>query len=158
VVGYRGAGDMWLAALRNEVDAGILSADTALPQIMNNSIKPIAIFSASRWHHLPAVPTLREAAALPENKMWIVELRQRIGEAQRAMVAAPNVPADRVEFLREAFAEVLADPALIAEGAKTNREIEYMGGWELQQLIAELMTAAGPRLPEFRKIVLESYF
>ena len=58
----------------------------------------------------------------------------------------------------EAFAEVLADPASIAEGAKTSREIEYMGGWELQQLVGQLMTAAGPRLPEFRKIVLESYF
>jgi hypothetical protein len=33
-----------------------------------------------------------------------------------------------------------------------------MGGWELQQLISQLMTAAGPRLPEFRKIVLETYF
>jgi tripartite-type tricarboxylate transporter receptor subunit TctC len=158
VVGYRGAGDMWLAVLRNEVDAGILSADTALPQVMNNSIKPIAIFGARRWHHLPDVPTLREAVAPPEDKMWIVTLRQRIGEAQRAMVAAPNVPADRVDFLRDAFAGVLADPALIAEGAKTNREIQYMGGQELQQLVAQLMTAAGPRLGEFRKIVLESYF
>jgi tripartite-type tricarboxylate transporter receptor subunit TctC len=158
VVGYRGAGDMWLAVLRNEVDAGILSADTALPQIRNNSIKPIAIFSARRWHHLPDVPTLSEAVALPDDKSWIVKLRQRIGEAQRAMVAAPNVPADRVDFLRNAFAEVLADPALIAEGVKTNREIEYMGGRELQQLVGQLMTAAGPRLPEFRKIVLESYF
>jgi putative tricarboxylic transport membrane protein len=157
VVGYRGAGDMWLAVLRNEVDAGIVSADTALPRIMNNSIKPIAIFSASRWRHLPDVPTLREAATLPEDKMWIVELRQQIGEAQRAMVASPDVPADRVDFLRQAFAEVLADPALMAEGAKTGREIEYMGGQELQQLVRQLMTAAGPRLPEFRKIVLETY-
>ena len=96
--------------------------------------------------------------ALPDDKSWIVKLRQRIGEAQRAMVAAPNVPADRVDFLRNAFAEVLADPALITEGVKTNREIEYMGGRELQQLVGQLMTAAGPRLPEFRKIVLESYF
>ena len=158
VVGYRGAGDMWLAVLRNEVDAGILSADTGLPQIRNNSIKPIAIFSAGRWHHLPDVPTLREAVALPDDKTWIVKLRQRIGEAQRAMVAAPNVPADGVDFLRNAFAEVLADPALKAEGAKTNREIEYMEGRELQRLVGQLMTAAGPRLPEFRKIVLESYF
>jgi tripartite-type tricarboxylate transporter receptor subunit TctC len=125
---------------------------------MNNSIKPIAIFAASRWHHLPDVPTLREAVVLPDDKMWIVKLRQRIGEAQRAMVAAPDVPADRVDFLRQVFAEVLADPALIAEGAKTNREIDYMGGWQLQQLVSELMTTAGPRLPEFHKIVLESYF
>ena len=158
VVGYRGAGDMWLAVLRNEVDAGILSADTALPQIMNDSIKPIAIFGASRWYHLPDVPTLREAVALPEDKMWIVTLRQQIGEAQRAMVSAPDVPADRVDFLREAFAEILTEPALVAEGARTNREIEYMEGRKLQQLVGQLMTAAGSRLPEFRKVVLESYF
>jgi tripartite-type tricarboxylate transporter receptor subunit TctC len=74
------------------------------------------------------------------------------------MVAAPGVPADRVEFLRGAFAEVLSDPVLIEEGARTKREIEYMGGRDLQKLVGELMVAAGPRLPEFRKIVLESYF
>jgi tripartite-type tricarboxylate transporter receptor subunit TctC len=158
VVGYRGAGDMWLAVLRNEVDAGILSADTALPQIINDSIKPIALFSPRRWRHLPDVPTLPEAAVIPREKSWIIELRQKIGEAQRAMVAAPNVPADRVDFLRNAFAEILVDPALIEEGAKTQREIEYMGGEELQHLVIELVTDARPRLSEFRKIVLESYF
>jgi len=158
IVGYRGAGDMSLAVIRNEVDAGIQSADTALPQVVNNSVKPIAIFSPRRWHLLPDVPTLREAAALPADKAWIVELRQRIGEAQRAMVAAPGVPGDQVEFLRGAFTEVLTDPALTEEGAKSNREIEYMAGAELQRHVGELMTAAGPRLPEFRKVVLETYF
>ena len=158
VTGYRGAGDMSLAVIRNEADAGILSADTALPHVLNNSIKPIALFGSRRWPHLPNVPTLSEAAAVPADKMWIVDLRQRIGEAQRAMVAAPGVPADRVEFLRSAFAEVLANPALIEEGAKTRREIEFMAGAELQQLVGGLMQTAGPRLPEFRKIVLESYF
>jgi tripartite-type tricarboxylate transporter receptor subunit TctC len=158
VVGYRGAGDMSMAVMRNEVDAGILSADTALPHVINSSIKPVAIFGSKRWHHLPEVPTLREAVALPADKSWMIDLRQQIGEAQRAMVAAPGVPADRVDFLRSAFSVVLADRALIAEGAKTKREIEYMAGPDLQQLVGQLMTAAGPRLPEFRKIVLESYF
>ena len=158
VVGYRGAGDMSLAVMRNEADAGILSADSALPHVLNNSIKPVAIFSAQRWPHLPNVPTLSEAVVVPADKTWIVDLRQRIGEAQRAMVAAPGVPADRVEFLRNAFAQVLTNPALIEEGAKTRREIEFMAGAELQQLIAGLMQTAGPRLPEFRRIVLETYF
>jgi tripartite-type tricarboxylate transporter receptor subunit TctC len=158
VVGYRGAGDMSLAVIRNEVDSGILSADTALPHVVNNAIKPVAIFSPRRWHQLPEVPTLSEAIALPTDKAWAIELRQQIGEAQRAMVAPPGVPDDRVEFLRDAFADVLADPALVEEGAKTKREIEYMGGRDLQQLVRKLMAAAAPRLPEFRKIVLESYF
>jgi tripartite-type tricarboxylate transporter receptor subunit TctC len=158
VIGYRGAGDMSLAVMRNEVDSGILSADTALPHVLNRAIKPVAIFSPQRWHHLPDVPTLTEAVVLPADKAWAFELRQQIGEAQRAMVAAPGVPADRVEFLRGAFAEVLSDPALIEEGGRTKREIEYMSGRDLQKRVGELMVAAGPRLAEFRKIVLESYF
>jgi tripartite-type tricarboxylate transporter receptor subunit TctC len=156
VVGYRGSGDMSLAVIRNEVDCGVLSADSALPHI--DSIKPLALFGARRWRHLPDVPTLSEATALPADKTWIFELRQQIGEAQRAVVAAPEVPPDRVEYLRSVFAQILTDPALIEEGERTNREIEYMSGGDLQRLVGDLMKAAGPRLPEFHKIVLDTYF
>jgi tripartite-type tricarboxylate transporter receptor subunit TctC len=156
IPGYRGSGDMSLAVISTEVDCGLLSADSALPHI--DSIKPLALFGAERWRHLPDVPTLSEVAPLPSDKTWIVELREQIGDAQRAMVAAPDVPADRVEFLRGAFAEVLTDPKMIEEGARTNREIEYMSGGDLQRLVADLMKAAGPRLPEFKKIVLDTYF
>jgi tripartite-type tricarboxylate transporter receptor subunit TctC len=156
VPGYRGAGDMSLAVISHEVDCGLLSADSALPHI--GSITPLALFGAKRWQHLPQVPTLREVAALPADKVWLVDLREQIGEAQRAMVAAPDVPADRVDYLRAMFGEILSDPAVLAEGARTNRELEYMAGAELQKLVGDLMQAAGPRLPEFKKVVLESYF
>ena len=33
-----------------------------------------------------------------------------------------------------------------------------MSGADLQTMVAELMKAAGPRLPEFKKIVLDTYF
>jgi tripartite-type tricarboxylate transporter receptor subunit TctC len=158
VVGYRGSGDMSLAVIRNEVDSGLLSADSALPHVENKEIKPIALFGPRRWSHLPDVPTLSEAATVPPDKAWIVELREQIGEAQRAMVAAPDVPADRVDYLRSVLNEVLTDPAVIEDGARTNREIEYMPGSALQKLVGALMQAVGPRLPEFHRIVLETYF
>src|ERR1700681_896930 len=85
VPGFRGSGDMSLAVIRNEVDSGLLSADSALQHI--GEIKPLAVFGAKRWRHLPDVPTLSEAAALPPDKTWIVPLRQQIDDAQRAMVA-----------------------------------------------------------------------
>ena len=151
VVGYRGAGDMSLAVLRNEVDCGILSADSALSQIVNKAVRPMALVASTRWRRLPNVPTLSEAAGLPTDKAWIVRLRQQIGEAQRAMVAVPGIPADRIQYLRMAFAEILTNPAVIEEGAKTSRDIEFMAGDELQNLVRDLMRAAGPRLPEFRK-------
>jgi tripartite-type tricarboxylate transporter receptor subunit TctC len=156
VLGYRGSGDMLLAVIRNEVDSGLISADTALAYM--DSIKPIALFGAKRWQHLPDVPTLSEVASLPPDKTWIVGLRERIGEAQRAMVTAPEVPPDRVEYLRGAFAQILTDPTLIAEGARTNREIVYMPGVDLQRLVADLVKAAGSHLPELQRIVLNTYF
>jgi tripartite-type tricarboxylate transporter receptor subunit TctC len=149
---------MSLAVMRNEVDSGILSADTALPHIQNKTVRPVALFAPQRWQQLPDVPTLVEAAAIPADKVWMVNLRQQIGEAQRAMVAAPGVPAERVDYLRAAFADVLTDPAVIAEGARTSREIEFLPGADLQKLVGELIRAAGPRLPEFRKVVLDDYF
>ena len=76
------------------------------------------MFAPKRWEHLPDVPTLAEVAAIPKDKAWMVDLRQQIGEAQRAMVAAPGVPADRVDYLRAAMAGVLTDPAVIAEGVR----------------------------------------
>ena len=99
---------MSLAVISNEVDCGLLSADSALPHI--DLIKPLALFGAKRWRHLPDVPTLSEVATLPADKMWIVELREQIGEAQRAMVAAPDVPPIASIILRSALAEVLTDP------------------------------------------------
>ena len=158
VVGYKGAGDMSLAVIRNEADAGILSADTALKLVESGQIKPIALFDDKRWRHLPQVPTLSEAAPVAEDKAWISELRRQIGEAQRAVVAAPGVPADRIAYLRAVLADILTDPAVIEEGMKTNREIDFMPGAELQKLIANLLGAARPRLPEFRRIVLDTYF
>ena len=158
VVGYKGAGDMSLAVIRNEADAGILSADTALQLVTSGQIKPIAVFDDKRWRHLPAVPTLAEAAPVAADKAWMSELRRQIGEAQRALAAAPGVPADRIAYLRAVLADILTDPAVIEEAARSNREIDFLPGAALQQLIANLMGAAGPRLPEFRRVVLDSYF
>jgi tripartite-type tricarboxylate transporter receptor subunit TctC len=156
VTGFSGSGNMSLAVIRNEVNCGLLSADSALSHL--DSIKPLALFGARRWSHLPDVPILSEAVTIPADKMWAVTLREQIGEAQRALMAPPGVPPDRVAYLRSVLGEVLTDPAVIEEGAKTNREIDYMPGADLQKLVGDLMVAAGPRLPEFHKIVLDSYF
>lgn len=156
VTGFSGSGNMSLAVIRNEVSCGVLSADSALAHL--DSIKPLALFGAKRWPHLPDVPTLREAVAIPADKMWAVTLREQIGEAQRALVAAPGVPSERIAYLRGVLGEVLTDPAVIEEGSKTNREITYLSGEDLQKLIDDLMEAGGRRLPEFHKIVLDSYF
>ena len=38
------------------------------------------------------------------------------------------------------------------------RDIDFLSGGDLQKLIVNLMGSAGQRLPEFRKVVLDTYF
>ena len=158
VVGYKGAGDMSLAVVRGEADSGVLSIDTAIKLVESGQIRPLAMLDARRWPGLPAVPTLDEAAPVDPAKAWMQTLRNEIGEVQRALVVAPNVAAARVAFLRTVVADVLTDPEVIAEGKRTGRDIDYTAGNELQKHISALMDRAAPRVPEMRKVMLETYF
>jgi tripartite-type tricarboxylate transporter receptor subunit TctC len=157
VVGYRGAGDMSLAVVRGEVDSGVLSADSALPRVRNGDLSPIAIFHKERWKPLPDVPTIFEAVKIDPAKKWIVDFRQNIGEAQRAMVAAPGTPEHIVAFLRQVMRDVLTDPALLAEGRSSNREIEFAPGEELQAGLVEMFKLGSTRRAELQKIMLRTY-
>ena len=155
---YKGAGDMSLAVISNEADCGILSADSALNGVRNGDLVPIAIFDSKRWSGLPNVPTLAEVAKIDPAKAWLVDLRQKIGEAQRAMVAPPNMTPDLVAYQREIWGQILTDPAVIDEGAKSRRDINYMPGADLQELIGSLMRAAEPRVADIKRVMLNTYF
>jgi tripartite-type tricarboxylate transporter receptor subunit TctC len=56
----------------------------------------------------------------------------------RPYIMSPGVPADRVAALRQAFAAMLKDQALLADAEKLGLDINPMGGEELQALVAKL--------------------
>jgi tripartite-type tricarboxylate transporter receptor subunit TctC len=59
------------------------------------------------------------------------------------MVAPPDVPANRVAELRDAFMKALADPELIAEAKKRQVDLIPSSGAELEALAREVI--AQPR-------------
>ena len=130
--GYKGIPDMSLAVITGEVDSGIGSASSVLGMIKAGRLNPVAIVSRKRYAPLPDVPTIFEAATIPSDKAVWIDLREKIGQTQRAMVTGPGVPTDRIAYLRAKIGEVLTDPAVVEEGNKTSREISYMSGNELQ--------------------------
>jgi tripartite-type tricarboxylate transporter receptor subunit TctC len=56
----------------------------------------------------------------------------------RPYVMAPEVPADRVAALRDAFMQVLKDPELLADAKKLRITINPQSGEEVQALMAKL--------------------
>ena len=61
----------------------------------------------------------------------------------RAIAVGPGVPADRVEALRRAFDETLADPALIADSEQSQLEVRALSGERLQKVV-ETMVSTNP--------------
>jgi tripartite-type tricarboxylate transporter receptor subunit TctC len=53
----------------------------------------------------------------------------------------PNVPADRVNALRDAFNAVLRDSDFQAEAEKTKNEINAVDGREIQALLEKVSSA-----------------
>jgi tripartite-type tricarboxylate transporter receptor subunit TctC len=159
VNGYKGAKDMALAVANGEVDAGVLTVSSVLPMLKSGDLVPIAIIGHKRWPDLPNVPTIFELTKIAPDKTWWIDFREQVGEVQRALVAPPGVPQDRVDYLRATLREVLTDPAVIAQGNKANLPVSFLDGVALQKQIENIMqNAAGDHLPQIQQVVLHQYF
>jgi tripartite-type tricarboxylate transporter receptor subunit TctC len=94
---------------------------------------------AQRRHPLfKDVPAMVEFGKTDEDKQ-VLSLFGSTAEVGRALLAPPDVPADRLAVLRRAVAAMLDDPAFKAEMDKRNLEFGPMSGDELQKLIEQTL-------------------
>jgi tripartite-type tricarboxylate transporter receptor subunit TctC len=69
------------------------------------------------------------------------------------MMAPPGVPPDRVKLLREAYANTLKDPALIADIKKQEYDFDPVSGEELQGLAKTVVNQPPPVIEKLKKIL-----
>jgi tripartite-type tricarboxylate transporter receptor subunit TctC len=145
VSGYDPGSGLTMAVERGEAD-GIcgLSWSTikaSRPQwIKDDSLNILVQMGLTKLRDLPDVPSALDLIDDPANKqvMELILMRQ---EAGRPFAAPPDVPADRVAALRQAFAAALADPGFIAEAAKLQLEIEPLSGEAIEKMLAKAYAA-----------------
>jgi tripartite-type tricarboxylate transporter receptor subunit TctC len=83
------------------------------------------------------VPLAAQFAKTDEERQ-VIELIESQGEFGRPYIVPPGVPAERLAALRKAFVDTFNDPALKAEAAKMQLDLDYMAGDDLQALVAKL--------------------
>jgi tripartite-type tricarboxylate transporter receptor subunit TctC len=69
------------------------------------------------------------------------------------MIAPPGVPADRLKLLREAYANALKDPALIADIKKQEYDFDPVSGEELQALAKTVINQPPQVIERLKKIL-----
>ncbi|HEX2256642.1 MAG TPA: hypothetical protein VHG92_08085, partial [Afifellaceae bacterium] len=158
VVGFQGSSEVSLAAIRGDV-TGFAVTDRSARDYSTGSedLTPVVVIGRERSELLPDVPTIFEAGDVP-NEYWI-DFRGGIVDVGRAIVTAPDVPEERVEFLRQAFEEVLTDSDVLAEAEEKGLPIVYASGGEVQQTIEEVLgDIPEERLTDIRDVLLDRYF
>ena len=86
---------------------------------------------------LPDVPLAMDFAKTDEQRQ-ILKMMFARNVMGRPFVAPPNVPADRVAALRQAFMDTMKDKDLLAEADKMQLEINPVSGAEVEKLVNEV--------------------
>lgn len=158
VLGYRGSAEIALGVQRGELDALYVTDTSAATYEKGNQARVVGIAARKRSALLPQVPTFYEALKLSDEQKWWLDFRAELNEYGRVLLTMPGIPADRLAHLRAVIAKVLTDPAVIAEGEKTSRPIDYRDGLSMEAIAKKLLTQlSDERKAQVRDVVLRKY-
>ncbi|HWG04786.1 MAG TPA: tripartite tricarboxylate transporter substrate-binding protein [Beijerinckiaceae bacterium] len=150
VNGYAGTNESDLAVERGEVDGRGGGAYSSLvsthPQwLTNGDVRILVQIGFDKEPDLPNVPLLLDLVKGDEDRdiASLVTLPVAIGYNYWL---APEVPADRLQILRRAFAETMKDPGLIAEAKKQSFEVRPKTGEELESMVNQAAALPKPVL------------
>ena len=136
VCGYPGGTDTLLALTRGEVDM-VSSAWNSLRashkgQIDSGEMIPVIQSGLRRIPELKDVPLMQELVTDAKAKK-ILEFASAGSAIGRALLTPPQVPADKIAVLREAFDKMVKDPDFLAAAQKRGAEIDPTPGAEVQK-------------------------
>lgn len=146
ISGYPASNEAMLAMERGEVEgAGSSWAAVFVGKkdwLREKKIRIILQTTPERTAELPDSPALPELGATAEDKQ-VYQLYASGSAIGRALIGPPEMPADRVQALRDAFDAMVKDPEFVADIQKTQVELDPLSGDKVQQLI--LQTLAVPQ-------------
>jgi tripartite-type tricarboxylate transporter receptor subunit TctC len=156
VAGYRGGAEVMLAVERGEVGGTTNTWDTVEGRYprwrKEGKLLPLVVLSPVKEAMLPEVPILGSLIANARDKE-LVDFLVTGSQVGRAFAAPPNVPADRLAALRQAFDRTMKDPAYLAATAKARLPVEPRPGADIQVLVDRAAGAPSDLVARSRKAI-----
>jgi len=141
IAGFPSSSDVFLAIERGEVDGICESLDSVTGKrpdwISTGRVVILFQGGAEPNHELKNVPFVVDLGRNAQEKQAIEFLYagQGIG---RPFVAPPDLPADRLRMLREAFDKTMKDPEFLEDTKKQKLDVDPVGGPQLEALIKKI--------------------
>lgn len=146
IAGYKGTGEALLAVDRGEIDArcsvwASLALTSRKADIEAGKIVPIMQVGSKPHPVFGKAPMMRDFARNDEERQIIDFLFGTI-DISRPFAVAPEVPAERVAVLREAFSKAANSPELKADAERAQFDIEPMTGEQTQAAMEKALTVS----------------
>lgn len=157
VSGYKGTSDIRLAAESGEV-AGFVTGWESFKSTWRKALDTgeavIVLQVVAKPHpELPKVPLAINYAKTDEARKLIQVGSHDPGATARPYLLPPGTPKDRVQTLRKAFMDTMADPNLLAEAEKSRLDINPLTGEELERIIAALFQLAPDMVAKLKEVL-----
>lgn len=156
--GYKSASDLTMAAESGEIMgrtgwfvSGMLASHA--DQIADGRVRVLLQLDFQKHPALPNVPTLDEYLKDPLKRQQM-ELSLSYLAAGRPFVAPPEVPANRVKILRDAFMKAATSVEYIEEAKKMRLDTSPMRGEDVQKLIEKIYATPPDVVKSVRAMML----
>ena len=152
--GYRGIMATALAVDKGEVDGICGWGYASLRALKKDWFEKKAIrilVQVGREKH-PGLKDVPLASDLAKgDQKAILEVYNKQLSVGRPWVMPPGVAPERVETMRQAFAQVMKDPAFLADAKKVRIQINPLVGNDLQTLVAQMVDIPAANKPVLKK-------
>jgi tripartite-type tricarboxylate transporter receptor subunit TctC len=155
IPGYKGTTDTVLAMERGEVQGACASyGQFRIYEQLIRDGKLIFLLRAEEEPipEIPDVPSIFDYAKSDEQRA-LMRFIFSSTEFGRPYVLPPDVPQERVEVIRKAFAAALEDPALVGEAARMKMDMTYRSPERLERLMADLYDTPPALIETVKKLV-----
>jgi tripartite-type tricarboxylate transporter receptor subunit TctC len=122
--------------------------------VRDGKLRFLAQMGLTKLPELGDVPLLLDKTKTPEERETLSLILIK-NEMARPYFAGPQIPKDRLEALRKAFADNIKDPETISDAKKSGLDLDYVSGPDVQALVAKVY-ATPPAMAERVRDVLRS--
>lgn len=158
VGGYDGTAEIILAMEQGELDGmcGLgweLVRASYSEQIESGDIVIISQFAEERVEDLPNVTSAFELVEGEEARQLLFHGVVGPSEFHRLYVVAPEVPEDRAEALKQAFADTMVDPEFLADAEQQGLTITPLSSEEAAERVEELLNVPPEILERLSELI-----
>lgn len=144
-------GDTQLSMLRGEI-SGTLNAASSHEEFVARGDGKYVLSISGGESQLPGVPQARELVSSASD-LSLLNLVETVGDLGRLTVGPPEIPQDRLLFLRNAFARAANDPELLAQATSLNIPILLTEGSEVQTMMRAVLDQPPELVEELKQVV-----